>query len=250
MHLTRILCAGAAGLLLVSAMAEEGVPPPADPASTPAVDDARKLRQDASYIIGADIAQKVGGIIGQMDLDKDQVLKGLGDVLSGKEPAIAPDRMGAIMQRFQEGQKAVQAEKAAKEAAEAPKRKEANLAFLAENGKRAGVTTTASGLQYQVLATGAGASPKMGDQVSVNYTGSLVDGTVFDASERHGGAATFAVGQVIQGWNEALTMMKEGDKWKLTIPAELAYGEHAPPSIGPNQVLIFEVELLKVMPKS
>jgi len=250
MHLSRLLLAGVAGCILCPAIAADDGAVPANTTLGGAAASDAELRQQASYIIGTDIAQKVGGYIEQMSLDKEQVLKGLGDVLGGKPSAIAPEAMEAIMQRFQAQQKQAEAAKAAQEVAEAPMRKEKNVAWLAENGKRPGVTTTASGLQYEVLAAGTGSTPKMGDQVSVNYKGSLLNGTVFDASEKHGGPASFTVGQVIAGWNEALILMKEGDKWKLSIPSELAYGEQGPPSIGPNQVLIFEVELLKVSPKS
>jgi len=245
MPLSRLLLTLAAGLCLVPAMAEDVAPVPA----TAPVDAEAQLRQQASYIIGADIAQKVGGIIQQMDLDHEQVLAGLGDVLSGKGPAIPPEAMGPIMQRFQERAKQAEADKAAKEAAEAPKRKDANVAWLAEHGKQPGVITTASGLQYEVLASGSGASPKMGDEVSVHYTGTLLNGTVFDSSKRNGSPISFTVGQVIAGWNEALVLMKEGDTWKLSIPSDLAYGENGPPGIGKDQVLIFEVELLKVTAK-
>ncbi len=254
MHLPRFLLAGVAGCLLTPMIAADEAPAPAPvPANVSlggAADADAELRQQASYVIGTEIAQKIGGIIEQMNLDQEQVLKGLGDVFGKKPLAIPPEAMGAIMQRFQEKQRQDETDKAAKEAAEAPKRKEANAAWLAENGKRQGIITTASGLQYEVIAAGTGSTPKMGDRVSVNYTGTLLNGTVFDASERHGGPANFTVGQVIAGWNEALALMKEGDKWKLYIPSELAYGEQAPPTIGANQVLIFEVELLSVSPKS
>lgn len=250
MLLSRLLLAGAAGLFLAQASAADEAPAPAPAA--PAADANGELRLQASYLIGADIAGKIGGIIEQNDLDHDQVAKGLSDALAGKPSAIPREAAEDIMKRFQDVQRQAHAEKAAKEAAEAPKRKEKNAAWLAENGKRQGITTTASGLQYEVLAAGAGTgvAAKMGDQVSVNYKGTLIDGTVFDASEKHGGPASFTVGQVIAGWNEALALMKEGDKWKLYIPSELAYGEQGPPGIGANQVLIFEVELLKVSPKS
>ena len=254
MHLSRFLLAGVAGCLLTPLIAADGAPAPAPvPANVSlggAADPDAELRQQASYVIGTEIAQKIGGIIEQMDLDQEQVIKGLGDMLGNKPPAIPPEAMEAIMQRFQEKQRKAESDKAAKEAAEAPKRKEMNAAWLAENGKRPGVKTTASGLQYEVLAAGTGGTPKMGDDVSVNYKGTLLNGTVFDASERRGGPASFTVGEVIAGWNEALALMKEGDKWKLYISSELAYGEQGPPSIGSNQVLIFEIEMLKVSPKS
>lgn len=120
-------------------------------------------------------------------------------------------------------------------------------AFLADNAKKDGVKTTASGLQYLVLKSGTGETPKATDKVKVHYHGTLIDGTVFDSSVQRGEPITFPVTGVIPGWVEALQMMKVGDKWKLFIPAKLAYGEQSPtPAIPPNSVLIFEVELLGI----
>jgi len=120
-------------------------------------------------------------------------------------------------------------------------------AFLAANAKKDGVTTTASGLQYKVITAGTGSSPKASDQVKVHYTGTLIDGTVFDSSVQRGQPIVFGVTQVIPGWTEALQLMKVGDKWQLFIPAKLAYADHSPsPAIPPNSVLIFEVELLGI----
>ena len=120
-------------------------------------------------------------------------------------------------------------------------------AFLAANAKQAGVFTTASGLEYRVIKSGIGASPKLGDKVKVHYHGTLIDGTVFDSSVQRGEPVVFPVGAVIPGWVEALQLMKVGDKWQLFIPAKLAYGEQSPtPAIPPNSVLIFEVELLDI----
>lgn len=138
--------------------------------------------------------------------------------------------------------------------AESAKMAEVNAAageqFLAENGKRVEIKTTSSGLQYEVLEEGSGASPKPGDMVTVHYTGKLIDGTVFDSSEERGEPATFGVTQVIPGWVEALQLMKEGAKWRLFIPSNLAYGpQGAGGLIGPNQTLIFDVQLLKVIAK-
>ena len=121
-------------------------------------------------------------------------------------------------------------------------------AFLAANAKKDGVTTTASGLQYKVIKSGTGASPKASDQVKVHYTGTTIDGNVFDSSVQRGQPAVFPVGAVIPGWVEALQLMKVGDKWQLVIPARLAYGPQSPsPAIPPNSVLIFEVELLDIV---
>ena len=126
----------------------------------------------------------------------------------------------------------------------------AGEAFLKENGAREGVMTTASGLQYEVLEEGTGTQPEAGDQVTVHYTGKLIDGTVFDSSVERGEPATFGVTQVIPGWVEALQMMKEGAKWRLFIPSNLAYGPNgAGGAIGPNATLIFDVELIKVIKK-
>ncbi len=124
---------------------------------------------------------------------------------------------------------------------------DAGAAFLAENAKKEGVKTTASGLQYQVINSGTGETPKLSDTVKVHYHGTLIDGTVFDSSVQRGQPITFPVGAVIPGWVEALQLMKVGDKWRLFIPARLAYGEQSPsPAIPPNSVLIFDVELLGI----
>ncbi len=120
-------------------------------------------------------------------------------------------------------------------------------AFLAANAKKEGVLTTASGLQYKVIKSGNGESPKLSDTVKVHYHGTLIDGTVFDSSVQRGQPVSFPVGGVIPGWVEALQLMKVGDKWQLFIPAKLAYGDQSPsPTIPPNSVLIFEVELLDI----
>lgn len=123
----------------------------------------------------------------------------------------------------------------------------AGKAFLEENGKRVEVNVTHSGLQYEVLEEGTGKLPSAGDNVTVHYTGKLIDGTVFDSSVDRGAPATFGVTQVIPGWVEALQMMKEGAKWRLFIPSNLAYGPNGAGNIiGPNSTLIFDVELIKV----
>ena len=120
--------------------------------------------------------------------------------------------------------------------------------FLAENGKKAGVVTTRSGLQYQELRTGSGESPKASDSVVVNYRGTLLDGTEFDSSYKRGEPATFEVDRVIPGWTEALQLMKPGAKWKLFIPPQLAYDLRSRPPIPPGSMLIFDVELMSVKP--
>lgn len=194
------------------------------------------LQQKASYVMG----QQIVMAIKRFDLDDAMVQQAMADAKANK-PALVPEGdaqqvMGAWQQEMQ-----------ARQAKVGDARKDTNKVWLATNAKKDGVKATASGLQYKVLAAGKGKQPKSEDQVSVNYKGTLTDGTEFDASAKHGGPATFGVGQVIKGWTEALQLMKEGDKWELYIPSELAYGDQAPPNIGPNQILVFEVELLKVL---
>ena len=173
---------------------------------------------------------------------------GVAAVFYGSEPKMSYDEAKEVIQAyFTELQK--KQEEAA--AAMGELNAKAGEEFLAENGKRAEVKTTDSGLQYEVLAEGEGESPKATDTVSVHYTGKLIDGTVFDSSVERGAPATFGVTQVIPGWVEALQLMKKGAKYRLFIPSALAYGpQGAGGIIGPNQTLIFDVELLDINPKA
>jgi FKBP-type peptidyl-prolyl cis-trans isomerase len=124
---------------------------------------------------------------------------------------------------------------------------ESGAAFLAENAKKPGVTVTASGLQYEVIKSGDGRSPVATDKVTVHYRGTLIDGREFDSSYKRGEPATFPLNRVIAGWTEGVQLMKEGDKWRFFIPSNLGYGTRgAGGMIGPNETLIFEVELIKV----
>ena len=165
----------------------------------------------------------------------------------GSEPRMSYDEAKAEIQKFFTELQAKQDE-AAKVMGEQNAR--AGEAFLTENGKRSEVKTTASGLQYEVLEEGDGPRPEAGDQVVVHYTGKLIDGTVFDSSEERGEPATFGVTQVSPGWVEALQLMIAGSKWRLFIPSQLAYGpQGAGGVIGPNQTLIFDVNLIKVVGK-
>ncbi len=172
---------------------------------------------------------------------------GVAAVFYGSEPRMSYDEAKAEIQKFFTELQAKQDE-AAKVMGEQNAR--AGEAFLTENGKRSEVKTTESGLQYEVLEEGDGPRPEAGDQVVVHYTGKLIDGTVFDSSEERGEPATFGVTQVIPGWVEALQLMKAGSKWRLFIPSQLAYGpQGAGGVIGPNQTLIFDVNLIKVVGK-
>lgn len=217
----------------------------ADPvtAAAPATQPKQTLAQRVSYMIGHQIGNtlKRQGI----SIEPDAFLGGVQDAISGNQPKLSKEEIQATMEEFQK-------EMAAKQvglAAEAAKAGEANLKtgndYLAANAKKDGVKTLPSGLQYKVIKSGAGKSPKPTDTVEANYTGKLISGKQFDSSD--GKPVEFPVTGVIAGWTEALQLMKEGDKWELYIPAKLAYGERgAGADIGPNETLIFEVELVKV----
>ena len=203
--------------------------------------DLTNPKQKASYAIGVNIGSNLKSQ--DLDLDAKALAAGITDELNGK-PAMTQEDVQATLQQFQQE---MMAKMQAKEKVDADKNLKAGEAFLAENAKKDGVKTTASGLQYKILKDGDGPMPKATDTVKVNYKGTLIDGTVFDSSYDRGEPVTFPVNGVIPGWTEALQLMKAGSKWELFIPANLAYGEHSPsPKIGPNSTLIFEVELLDI----
>jgi FKBP-type peptidyl-prolyl cis-trans isomerase FklB len=179
-----------------------------------------------------------------VDVDTNTLSKGIKDALSGAKPMMSQADMEKTMTDLRTKMMAQQQEKMK---AIGAKNKTEGEAFLAKNKTVAGVKTLPSGLQYQVIKEGTGKTPKATDKVSVNYRGTLLDGKEFDSSYKRGTPASFPVNGVIPGWTEALQLMKEGSKWKLFVPASLAYGEQgAGGVIGPNAVLVFEVELLKV----
>lgn len=199
-------------------------------------------KDKVSYSIGIDIGESLKKQ--SIDVDPNIISKGIADSLSGKTPALSQQEMHDSMVALQKELNAKRTE-ALKQQAE--RNKKEGEAFLAANKKKEGVKVTSSGLQYRVIKEGTGKKPKETDTVTVNYKGSLVDGTEFDSSYKRGEPATFPVNGVIKGWTEALQMMKTGSKWELYIPSDLAYGEQGRmPVIGPNSVLIFEVELLGV----
>jgi len=196
-----------------------------------------------SYAIGMNIATNM--MAQKLEIDADQLAAGLTATLNKQDTALTPQEMGDVLMAFQQE---MQAKKMAEAAAEAAKNEKLAKDFLDSNSKKEGVVTLDSGLQYKVLTKGTGESPKADSMVEVHYKGTLMDGTVFDSSYDRGEPAQFPVNKVIKGWTEALQLMKVGSKWQIVIPANLAYGEQgAPPMIPPNSVLVFDVELLKIL---
>jgi len=195
-----------------------------------------------SYIIGTQIARNFKSQ--DIEINLEPLMWGLKDVLGSKELALSQEEMQQVYTSFQQRMRAKQAAKAAKEAAE---NLDKGKAFLEQNKAKEGVKVLPSGLQYKVITEGTGAIPTADSKVKTHYRGTLIDGTEFDSSYKRNQPAEFAVKGVIKGWTEALQLMKEGAKWELYVPADLAYGERGRPGIPPNSVLIFEIELLEVV---
>jgi FKBP-type peptidyl-prolyl cis-trans isomerase FklB len=204
-----------------------------------------KTQQDSlGYAIGMDVGQNLKQQ--NIQLNVEFLYEGLKAAMAENgSPALTQEQSRAVIQAWQKAaQEQQMRERQEKAAAAVAKGK----AFLAENGKRPGVITLDNGLQYEVVQEGTGPSPSPSSRVTTHYRGTLIDGTTFDASYDRGQPATFAVNGVIQAWQIILPMMKEGGKVKIYSPSELAYGERGSgPKIGPNEVLIFEIELLKVL---
>ena len=200
-------------------------------------------REKMSYSIGADIGRNLKN--NEIGLSLQHFFAGIRDAFTGKPLALTNQELSAGVQNFQTEMR----QKAILRAERTPAGRVAvkpGKDFLAANAKKPGVKTTSSGLQYKVIKSGNGATPKATDKVTTHYEGRLIDGKVFDSSYKRGEPATFPVNGVIKGWTEALQMMKEGDKWQLYIPHHLAYGPQGRPSIPPFAALIFDIELVEV----
>ncbi len=192
--------------------------------------------EKVSYSLGVNVATGVKAQ-GLDSIDTDALASAFNDVFEGNELKISEEESVKILQEYFT---TLQTKKQAKTIEE-------GAAYLTENAKKEGVITTESGLQYEILTTGNGKKPTASDKVTVHYHGMLTDGTVFDSSVDRGEPAQFGVTQVIPGWVEALQLMSVGDKWKLTIPSNLAYGDRgAGGIIGPGATLVFEVELISI----
>jgi FKBP-type peptidyl-prolyl cis-trans isomerase FklB len=203
-------------------------------------DENQKLSYSVGYQVGGDFRRQ------GMRIDPELVVKGVLDALADTEPLMAPAEMQRTLTELK--QQAATTEKRQREE-RARKNLAEGHAFLAENGKKNGVRTLPSGLQYQVVSEGEGDSPAATDTVTIQYRGTLIDGTEFDSSYGRGQPASFPLDRVIRGWSEGLRLMRPGAKYRFYIPPELAYGEDgAGTGIGPNATLLFEVELLSIQP--
>jgi FKBP-type peptidyl-prolyl cis-trans isomerase FklB len=224
-------CAAAALLLPLAGLAQDQKPTLSDP------------KDKKSYALGTTLGQQMKQQ--GLDINIEIFFKGLKDAYAGGEMLLTQKEVQDAMTAFQSEMMAKAQEKN-KVASE--KNKKEGEAFLAENKTKPGVITTASGLQYKVLTEGKDArKPKEDETVTVNYRGTLLDGTEFDSSYKRGTPATFPVKGVIKGWVEGLQLMTVGSKWQLFIPSALAYGENgAGPQIGPNSTLVFDVELISI----
>jgi FKBP-type peptidyl-prolyl cis-trans isomerase FklB len=202
-------------------------------------------KDKVSYSIGIDIGNNLKNL--KVDMNLDLLVRGIRDVLSETKLLMTEQEIRSTMMAFQ---KELMAKREQQMKVLGEKNKKEGESFLAENKKRAGVTTLPSGLQYKVFKAGTGKTPTDTNTVTVHYRGTLIDGTEFDSSYRRGQPATFQVKGVIPGWIEALKLMQEGAKWQLFIPPNLAYGERGAGSvIGPNATLIFELELISIQEK-
>jgi FKBP-type peptidyl-prolyl cis-trans isomerase len=214
-----------------------------DPKAPPKI-ELKTDNEKLAYALGADIGARLKDL--ETEMDFKVFMRGLEDRYYDREPALSADDQTKTKQAFFDKKKE---EAQAKAKALGEKNKKEGEAYLAENSKKPGVKVTASGLQYEVLQDGTGETPKATDRVKVNYKGTLIDGTEFDSSYKKGQPTIHPVNGFIKGWTEALQLMKVGSKFRLVVPSDIAYGERgAGKDIGPNSVLIFELELLGIEP--
>ncbi|MDK8465620.1 FKBP-type peptidyl-prolyl cis-trans isomerase [Marinobacter sp. SS13-12] len=202
--------------------------------------------EKVSYGMGLVMGERMGNDL--PDLQMDQFLQGIQHGHAGDEEQTRMSRE-EIQEALMAYQTQLQEQESAQTEELAQKNREAGEEFLAENAERDGVETTDSGLQYEILEEGNGEKPSVDDRVQVHYTGELISGEVFDSSRERGEPVTFGLNQVIPGWTEGLQLMSEGSRAKLYIPADLAYGPGGNQRIGPNETLVFDVELLEINPE-
>jgi FKBP-type peptidyl-prolyl cis-trans isomerase FklB len=242
MQRTSVLSLSVLALSTTIAICEAAEPAKKEAAGKPAAVALQTTQDQASYAVGLNIARSLKS--DGFAVNVDALIQGLRDAFAGTPPRLTDEQCQAALKVVQQELMAKQEDQ--RKVAGSQNRQEGQ-AFLAANGKKEGVTTLPSGLQYKVIKSGTGPTPKLTDTVRTHYHGTLIDGTVFDSSVKRGEPISFPVGGVIRGWTEALQLMKVGDKWQLFIPSELAYGpQGAGGVIGPDSVLIFEIELLGI----
>jgi len=227
--------------------AQSAAPATAQPAPPPKAKEIPELptqKEKFSYALGMNIGSNLHRQ--SVPIDPDILLRGLKDTLAGNPTLLTEDEERTVLTEVQND---IRKQMQEKMKAQGEANKKEGEAFLAANKTKEGVVTLPSGLQYKILLAGTGPKPTTSDTVTVNYRGTLVNGTEFDSSYKRGQPTTFPVAGVIKGWTEALQLMPVGSKWQLFIPSDLAYGERGPGDIGPNATLIFEVELLKIAEK-
>jgi FKBP-type peptidyl-prolyl cis-trans isomerase len=237
-------CLGVGLTLVILGCGQQQAPAPQTASETTAVVSLDTKVQKTSYAIGLDIGTNIA--MGELEVDVDALAQGLRDGLGfGGEPLMNQEEQQQVLMTLQQELMQKQMEMVQNQAAENIAKGEA---FMAEFRERDGVQTTDSGILYRVITVGEGEAPLAEDIVTVNYTGTLVDGTVFDSSVERGEPATFPLQGVIPGWTEILQLMPQGAKWEVVIPPDLAYGpQQAGPVIEPNSTLVFEIELLDVV---
>jgi FKBP-type peptidyl-prolyl cis-trans isomerase len=224
-----------------AAIAQEHATPKTNSSAAPALDT---NQAKVSYTIGSNIGKglKREGI----EIDTAIFMRGLKDGISGGKPLLTDEEAQAALDSLKQE---LRAKREAEMKALSEKNAKEGAAFLAANKSKPGVQTLPSGLEYKVIKQGDGPKPTLSDMVECNYRGTLVNGTEFDSSYKHGKPVTFPVSGVIKGWTEILQKMPVGSKYQVFIPADLAYGERAPAEIGPNATLIFDIELLAIKEK-
>lgn len=198
-------------------------------------------QEKVSYSFGLVLGKRMKNDL--PDLNVDVFMQGVKDAIQSKAPLLNDEEVAEVLSTFQRDMQQQQMEKVQEIS---DKNKKVGQEFLAKNKNKEGVVTLESGLQYKVLKEGKGPQPGPSDVVKVHYTGSLISGEVFDSSVERGEPVTFPLNGVIAGWTEALQLMPTGSKWQLYIPSELAYGTNGNRSIGPNETLLFDVELISI----